>query len=845
MELKDKIYFELNGGTLYKSDCIEVMKKLEDSSLDIIYCDPPYALGSDTIIRPDGKPDYNKATDFMNKWEQPGGDFWEEWFKETYRLLKYGGRVIMFGMDRQLLLYKYYAVAVGFSERQSLYWYFIQNFPKATDLSKSIDKNFGAEREIVGVDKDKLRPNRKSEKEGGTRVLAGGLSSDNGATITTPATDLAKKYSGYKYSISPLKQTNETIMIFQKPYLTGSCLHDVLAYENGENKCLCGAVDIDGGRVLGGRYPAQTFIQCICEESVTKENPNQPYSYKGREYNNKDTSMFNGDKPQAPSNYNDKNSGQIHTNPNCFDTETEIFTKDGWKGYNTIKENDLCASLNPKTREFEWSKIKSVICYAYNDIAYEIESRDISLIATPKHQQIIYARWKKEGKFVDVENLLKRKWDYYIPRGCEWRGQEKEKILIGNAEYNVLDLCELLGWYFSEGCCVKHQRQKNYVMEIWQNEGYKMEEIYRCAKKITERTTKLKKCIQIRDFNLANYLKDFGKKEMKYLPEFISEQAPVAIKKFIYSYIEGDGHREGGFSNIYTGSRKIATQLVELLLKAGYSTRYYLQRPKGSVVFNQYKTNSDIWSISVKKFTKTHLKSIHSKKIIYKGVMWDVFLEINHTVLVRRKNKIFWTGNCPCAILDAQSGVLTSGDVTPHKQSLGDAPFQKNTSKQTINSFKGDTVGCSKILHKCRFEEDEHTLYFYQPKVSKQERNAGCEVLEKKQVAYGNQQTAQLNRGEDLTSNAGVGNGGVIAPQHNNHPTLKPVSLNEKILILFKTPNPQKILYPFAGVGSEVIGGTKAGFTDWVGCELNEEYCKIAEARIKHWMSKPKQEKLF
>lgn len=28
-------------------------------------------------------------------------------------------------------------------------------------------------------------------------------------------------------------------------------------------------------------------------------------------------------------------------------------------------------------------------------------------------------------------------------------------------------------------------------------------------------------------------------------------------------------------------------------------------------------------------------------------------------------------------------------------------------------------------------------------------------------------------------------------------------------------------------------------------CELNEEYCKIAEARIKHWMSKPKQEKLF
>ena len=34
----------------------------------------------------------------------------------------------------------------------------------------------------------------------------------------------------------------------------------------------------------------------------------KPYVYAGREYNNKDTSMFNGDRPQAPSNYNDDGS---------------------------------------------------------------------------------------------------------------------------------------------------------------------------------------------------------------------------------------------------------------------------------------------------------------------------------------------------------------------------------------------------------------------------------------------------------------------------------------------------------------------------------------------------------
>ena len=131
-------------------DSLEYLKQFNDYEFDINYSDPPYALGSEVIIRPDGKVDYKKANDFMNKWEMPTGEYWEQWFKEAYRTLKHGGYCIMFGMDRQLLLFKYYAKLAGFEEQQSLYWYFISNFPKATDLSKMIDKNAGAEREVIG-----------------------------------------------------------------------------------------------------------------------------------------------------------------------------------------------------------------------------------------------------------------------------------------------------------------------------------------------------------------------------------------------------------------------------------------------------------------------------------------------------------------------------------------------------------------------------------------------------------------------------------------------------------------------------------------------------------------------
>jgi DNA modification methylase len=118
------------------ANCLDVLKETAANSQDLIFCDPPYALGSDVIIRKDGKPDYRKAVDFMSKWQQPDGYFWEQWFAEAFRVLRYGGRVVMFGMDRQLMLNKYYACFAGFAEQQSLYWYFISNFRKQVTLGK-------------------------------------------------------------------------------------------------------------------------------------------------------------------------------------------------------------------------------------------------------------------------------------------------------------------------------------------------------------------------------------------------------------------------------------------------------------------------------------------------------------------------------------------------------------------------------------------------------------------------------------------------------------------------------------------------------------------------------------
>jgi site-specific DNA-methyltransferase (adenine-specific) len=288
------------------------MKTMKSNSVDVIFTDPPYALGSEVIIREDGKPDYKKAVDFMNKWGQPDGKFWEEWFIEAHRILKHGGRVVMFGMDRQVMLNKYYACLAGFNEQQSLYWYFASSFPKSSDLSKNLDKHFGEEREVVGA--SSITGTRNiSTIDDGNGYTDGRTFSNTDPVINYKAIGshkLAQKYGGFKYSISPLKQTNETIMVFQKPYKTGSCLHDTLAYENGDMDCLCGALNIDSSRVTlpdddrlnkggsysgnrtgsnnkswfqsgnsvleytapDGRFPAQTFVNSEASELLDSQS---------------------------------------------------------------------------------------------------------------------------------------------------------------------------------------------------------------------------------------------------------------------------------------------------------------------------------------------------------------------------------------------------------------------------------------------------------------------------------------------------------------------------------------------------------------------------------------------
>ena len=193
--------------TLYEGDCLEVMKTLPSESVDAIITDPPYELG------------------FMNKkWDNTGIAYNINLWKEALRILKPGGHLLAFGGTRT---YHRMACAIedaGFEIRDCIQWLYGSGFPKSMDISKAIDKQAGAKREVIG-----RNPNsRENCNKSNTLYQSGTVGKTD--YITAPATDQAKKWEGWGTCLKP---ANEPIVVARKPISEKTIADNVLKWGTG------------------------------------------------------------------------------------------------------------------------------------------------------------------------------------------------------------------------------------------------------------------------------------------------------------------------------------------------------------------------------------------------------------------------------------------------------------------------------------------------------------------------------------------------------------------------------------------------------------------------------------
>lgn len=189
-------------------DSFEVLKKYPMNSVDLVVTDPPYG--------------YN----FMGKeWDidVPSVATWNE----IFRVLKRGAFAFIMSAPRQDVLSKMLEnlKKVGFDlSFTSIYWAYATGFPKATNVSKTIDKRKGAEREVIG--KGQAGFLEKNETFGLNNPGYGEYD------VTTPSTEEAKTLDGSYAGFQP-KPAVEVILVAMKPSFKKSTTTQALKNKKG------------------------------------------------------------------------------------------------------------------------------------------------------------------------------------------------------------------------------------------------------------------------------------------------------------------------------------------------------------------------------------------------------------------------------------------------------------------------------------------------------------------------------------------------------------------------------------------------------------------------------------
>lgn len=220
-------YFKDKPTTLYLGDCLEELKIIQDNSIDCIVTDPPYQLSSITKPRLDQNDNGESWNPFCRVQARKGfmGKSWDvlppiEVWKGCLRVLKPGAFAFIMTTPRQDSLCQILMdlSQAGFRmDFSSIYWTYASGFPKATNISKVIDKRLGIEREIIKETKfGGYGHMMKTNEEQGFRLKDYYEEKGNQIKSNESISDQAKEFDGSYVGFQP-KPAVEIILVCMKP----------------------------------------------------------------------------------------------------------------------------------------------------------------------------------------------------------------------------------------------------------------------------------------------------------------------------------------------------------------------------------------------------------------------------------------------------------------------------------------------------------------------------------------------------------------------------------------------------------------------------------------------------
>lgn len=343
--------------------------------------------------------------------------------------------------------------------------------------------------------------------------------------------------------------------------------------------------------------------------------------------------------------------------PQCYDEDSEVYTADGWKYFSEVDDNDLILSLNPETRDLEYVGILYNISRHYKGQMVHFFNRSYSQFVTPEHEVLCLSKQdNRTFRRIQSDKCGKTQPIY---RSSEWKGRKIEFVTVGSHSVPFTPFAKFMGYWLSDGS-LGHK----YAILIAQEDADRSR-IYDCIAEMGMKPRYNGGKIEFNDKDWYEYLQQFGKAADKFVPAEIKESDKDGIRIFLNAFVSCDGYVKkvkpfvGNRGNLCvpnndertycTTSKRMADDIGELILKVGCRPSFRVSHTAGK----QHQFKNGVYTINYDCITITECHSqcatqYNKEYMDYDGMVYDLTLERNNTMYIRRNGKCFWGSNCRC-----------------------------------------------------------------------------------------------------------------------------------------------------------------------------------------------------
>jgi len=362
----------------------------------------------------------------------------------------------------------------------------------------------------------------------------------------------------------------------------------------------------------------------------------------------------------------------------CYDDETKVLTKDGWKLFKNTSKEDEFYTLDEENN-IVWSKSKKQIKEKFRGNLDMYKTTQIDLAVTPNHNMWVYDYNKRSEKtrvwkFIQSKDMTNKAYKFNKSanpiknEGSDFFKIEDFSKNLTSKKYDNIYLksdafFKFLGLWVTDGSISfgKNYGGGNRIV-ITQIKPSGREYIENVLEDLGLDYTKYDSEFLINSPILFYWLHYHFIKEYNIgyrcsktydlkMPRFMfHDLSKVDLDFFLEGVIVGDGSKmtNGNGFQIYSASENFCEDIVELALLVGKNASYARKEGRDRVFPNGILSKCvEQYVISLKDRREHLFRAKDDTKYIkyYDGYVYCVELESNHRLYVMRNGKPVWCGN--------------------------------------------------------------------------------------------------------------------------------------------------------------------------------------------------------